>query len=146
MNMQTFPLLPTSLIRGKENCSPLAQFEYMFDEDDNDTTGGLEFGWKKSRFTGKEKALEAVKWLQANYPTQTYVVPSHPDKSGDYTISDFRDFNNAAPDVCFGFDGMPGHQSNPSAEATTLKILLLRLRLTARRVQHLGGRAYLHQK
>ena len=97
---------------GKENCDPLAQFEYMFDDDDKDTTGGLEFGWKKSRLEGKEKALEAVEWLQANYPLQTYVVPSHPDKSGGYKISDFRDFNNAAPDVCFGFDGMPGHQSN----------------------------------
>ena len=84
----------------------------MFDDDDKDTTGGLEFGWKKSRLEGKEKAIEAVKWLQANYPMQTYVVPSHPDKSGGYTISDFRDFNNAAPDVCFGFDGMPGHQRN----------------------------------
>ena len=97
---------------GKENCDPLAQFEYMFDDDDKDTTGGQEFGWKKSRLEGKEKALEAVKWLQANYPEQAYVVPSHPDKSGGYSISDFRDFNNAAPDVCFGFDGMPGHQSN----------------------------------
>ncbi len=97
---------------GKENCIPLAQFEYMFDDEDKDTTGGLEFGWKKSRLSGKEKALEAVKWLQTNYPEQTYVVPSHPDKSGSYTIADFRDFNNAAPDVCFGFDGMPGHQSN----------------------------------
>ncbi len=97
---------------GKENCDPLAQFEYMFDDDDKDTTGGREFGWKKSRLEGKEKALEAVKWLQANYPRQTYVVPSHPDKSGGYSIADFRDFNNAAPDFCFGFDGMPGHQSN----------------------------------
>ncbi|MBG0860022.1 MAG: hypothetical protein IQL11_10990 [Bacteroidales bacterium] len=95
-----------------ENCDPLAQFEYMFDDEDNDTTGGLAFGWKKGNFTGKEKALEAAKWLQANYPLQTYVVPSHPDKSGGYTISDFRDFNNAAPDVCFGFDAMPGHQKN----------------------------------
>ncbi|MFZ0282234.1 MAG: hypothetical protein WAL29_11320 [Bacteroidales bacterium] len=97
---------------GKENCNPLAQFEYMFDDEDNDTTGGQEFGWEKSRVDGKEKALQAVKWLQENYPMQTYVVPSHPDKSGGYTISDFRDFNNTAPDVCFGFDGMPGHQKN----------------------------------
>jgi hypothetical protein len=38
------------------------------------------------------------------------VIQSHPDKSSKYLISDFRDFNNIAPDVCFGFDGMPGHQ------------------------------------
>ena len=96
----------------KGNCNPLAQFEYMFDDDDNDTSGGLAFGWKKSNLEGKEKAREALKWLQDNYPSQTYVIPSHPDKSGDYTISDFRDFNYLAPDVCFGFDGMPGHQKN----------------------------------
>ena len=94
------------------NCDPVAQFEYMFDEDDLDTTGGQAFGWVKSKLSGKEKAIEAVKWLQTNYPMQAYVVPSHPDKSGGYTIADFRDFNNAAPDVCFGFDAMPGHQKN----------------------------------
>jgi hypothetical protein len=27
-----------------------------------------------------------------------------------YTISDFRDFNNGTPDVCFGFESIPGHQ------------------------------------
>jgi hypothetical protein len=97
---------------GKENCDPLAQFEYMFDDDDKDTTGGLVYGWKKSILDGKEKAREAIRWLQANYPLQTYVVPSHPDKSGGYTIADFRDFNTIAPDICFGFDGMPGHQKN----------------------------------
>ena len=95
---------------GKQNCDPLAQFEYMFDDEDLDTLGGLEFGWKKSSSMDKEKAREAVKWIQSNYPSQAYVIPSHPDKSGDYLISDFRDFNNIAPDVCFGFDGMPGHQ------------------------------------
>jgi len=99
---------------GKENCDPLAQFEYMFDDEDNDTTGGLESGWKKSSLEGKEKALEAAKWLQTNYPMQAYAIPSHPDKSGEYLISDFRDFNNVAPDVFFGFDGMPGHQKNPT--------------------------------
>jgi hypothetical protein len=97
---------------GNENCDPLAQFEYLFDNDDEDTSGGLAFGWKKNTLEGKEKAREAVAWLQSNYPSQSYAIPSHPDKSGDYLISDFRDFNNIAPDVCFGFDGMPGHQKN----------------------------------
>jgi hypothetical protein len=96
----------------KKNCNPLAQFEYMFDDDDMDTTGGLEFGLQKSRLKGREKALEAISWLQANYPDQSYVIPSHPDQSGEIFISDFRDMNNAGPDVCFGFDGMPGHQKN----------------------------------
>ncbi len=95
---------------GRQHCDPLAQFEYMFDDDDFDTLGGKAFGWVKSTASGKEKAREAIRWIQANYPRQAYVIPSHPDKSGSYLISDFRDFNNIAPDVCFGFDGMPGHQ------------------------------------
>lgn len=94
------------------NCDPLAQFEYMFDDADKDTSGGIEFGWKKSTSEGKEKAREALGWLQLNYPSEAYLIPSHPDKSGKYLISDFRDLNNLAPDVCFGFDGMPGHQKN----------------------------------
>jgi hypothetical protein len=96
------------------NCDPLAQFEYMFDEEDKDTTGGRQFGWVKDRSDGKAKAREAAKWLQANYAGKAYVIESHPDKSGAYTIADFRDFNNIAPDVFFGFDGMPGHQKNPT--------------------------------
>ena len=94
------------------NCDPVAQFEYMFDDDDLDSSGGALVGWVKSRKTGKEKALEAAKWLQTNYAGKAYVIESHPDKSGKYTIADFRNFNNAAPDVFFGFDGMPGHQKN----------------------------------
>lgn len=97
---------------GNENCDALAQFEYMFDDEDNDTTGGKEFGWIKSKLKGKEKALEAAAWLQANYGKKAYAIPSHPDKSGSYTIADFRDLNTVAPDVFFGFDGMPGHQKN----------------------------------
>ena len=31
---------------------------------------------------------------------------------GGYNVDNFRDFNNAAPDVCFGFEGAPGHQVN----------------------------------
>jgi hypothetical protein len=98
--------------KGSENCNALAQFEYMFDDDDKDTTGGKPSGWIKSRLTGKEKALEAAAWLQSNYGHQAYAIPSHPDKSGGYSIADFRDLNNKAPDVFFGFDGMPGHQKN----------------------------------
>ena len=31
---------------------------------------------------------------------------------GGYNVEHFRDFNNAGPDVCFGFEGAPGHQVN----------------------------------
>lgn len=124
---------------GTENCDPLAQFEYMFDDEDKDTTGGLEFGWKKSISKSKEKALEAVKWLQTNYPLQTYVIPSHPDKSGSYLISDFRDFNNIAPDVCFGFDGMPGHQENSIRGSYDLEEVVGAVEINNKRGGTFGG-------
>jgi hypothetical protein len=124
---------------GKQNCDPLAQFEYMFDDDDKDTTGGLEFGWKKSSLVKKEKAREAFGWLQSNFRLQAYVIPSHPDKSGNYSISDFRDFNNTAPDVCFGFDGMPGHQKNSIRGSYDLEEVVGAVEINKKRGGTFGG-------
>ncbi len=94
------------------NVSAIAQFEYMFDNGDTDATGGAAQGWTKSTATDHAKTLEALAWLQENHPTDSYVVPAHPERKQLYTISDFRDMNNEAPDVCFGFESMPGHQKN----------------------------------
>ncbi|MFZ4582040.1 MAG: hypothetical protein ACOYM7_05255, partial [Paludibacter sp.] len=98
------------------NCSPIAQFEFMFDNSDADLTGGVAQGWTKSALTGHAKTLEALTWLKTNYPTTSYLVPAHPERkqqtSGGYTIAAFRDMNNAAPTVCFGFESMPGHQKD----------------------------------
>ena len=44
----------------------------------------------------------------------SWIVPAHPERAASYSINHFRDLNNAAPTVAFGFEGMPGHQkSNP---------------------------------
>jgi acid phosphatase type 7 len=98
------------------NCNPIAQFEFMFDNSDTDVTGGVAQGWTKSTLTGHSKTLEALSWLNTNYPTTSYLVPAHPERkqqtSGGYTIAAFRDMNNAAPTVCFGFESMPGHQKD----------------------------------
>ncbi|MGB4575909.1 MAG: T9SS type A sorting domain-containing protein [Paludibacter sp.] len=98
------------------NCSPIAQFEFMFDNSDTDLTGGVAQGWTKSTLSGHDKTLEALTWLKTNYPTTSYLVPAHPERkqpSSGYTIASFRDMNNTAPDVCFGFESMPGHQKDP---------------------------------
>ena len=62
--------------------------------------------------------MAAISWMQQNYKTTGWMVPAHVERkqpgSGGYSISDFRDFNNAGPDVCFGFESMPGHQKDPS--------------------------------
>jgi UDP-2,3-diacylglucosamine pyrophosphatase LpxH len=98
------------------NCSPIAEYEFKFDNSDTDLTGGVAQGWTKSTLSGHAKTLEALAWLNANYPTSSYLVPAHPERkaqaSGGYTIAAFRDMNNAAPTVCFGFESMPGHQKD----------------------------------
>src|SRR5665647_2868246 len=98
------------------NCNPLAEFEFKFDGSDADLTGGVAQGWTKSTLYGHARTLEALSWLQTNYPTTSYLVPAHPERkqqaSGGYTIASFRDMNNAAPTVCFGFESMPGHQKD----------------------------------
>lgn len=97
---------------SSRNCNPVAEFEYKFDNSDKDNSEPN--GWVKSTATGKEKTLEAVAWLQANYPTSSWIVPTHPERANRFKIEDFRNMNNAGPDVCFGFDSQPGHQKEPN--------------------------------
>ncbi len=99
----------------KTNADPLAQFEYLYDSSDTDVAGGLSQGWTgKNTVNNHAKAVQAVQWLHDYYPTTSYAVFAHVERkqpgNGGYTVSDFRDFNNAAPGVAFGFESMPGHQ------------------------------------
>lgn len=91
-----------------DSATPISNFEYMFDAKDKDTSRSLE-GLLKSNSTAAD-AVAGAQWLEDNFKTTSYFLPNHPSRQLKYTISDFRDFNNAAPDVCFGFEGMPGHQ------------------------------------
>lgn len=105
---------------GHEHCStaiaaadsrPMAEFEYRFDANDADVEGGLAQGWMgKQVVNNHAKAVAAAEWLQKNYPRQSYLVPAHPERGDNYKVEDFRDLNNAAPDVAIGFEGLPGHQ------------------------------------
>jgi hypothetical protein len=114
------------------NADALAEFEYLFDYKDDDFSEGEGQGW-----TGKianisngpgagyemhEKAVASVEWLQENYPHTSYLAWAHIERKGafnpdkaygtGYNIEHFRDFNNAGPDVAFGFEGQPGHQAS----------------------------------
>ncbi len=105
------------------NCKVLAEFDYKFDKNDADITGGAAQGWIKSALPNLHpKSVEAVAWLQNNYPRTSYAILAHPERQGPwvdnktstgYNIEHFRDMNNAAPDVCFGFESIPGHQADP---------------------------------
>lgn len=99
---------------SKPNCNPLAEFEYKFDERDKDTIGGALQGWSKSKLSGHAKTLEALTWLRDNYPATSYSVIAHPERypqnTRGYSIGAIRDMNNTAPNICFGFESIPGHQ------------------------------------
>ncbi len=107
-------------VPGHEHCSVgvvaadasgLAEFEYRFDEGDNDTSGGPDGEWTgKIMENDHEKAVKAVEWMRDRYPLSSWIVFAHPERAASYAVADFRDFNDAAPDVAFGFEGLPGHQ------------------------------------
>lgn len=113
-------------IPGHEHClvgiiasdgQPISDFEYKFDRMDKDTSRSLPKQNDSPLYTildpdaySSTVAVAAAAWLQANYRYTSWLIPSHPERVDSYDIADFRDFNNASPDVSFGFEGMPGHQ------------------------------------
>jgi hypothetical protein len=100
----------TNEFSDNPNADAMAEFEYKFDEGDTDTIGPG--NWVKSKKSGHGKTIEAIEWLQVNHRYTSWVVPGHPERSSGFTISDFRNMNIAGPDVCFGFESMPGHQKS----------------------------------
>jgi hypothetical protein len=94
------------------NANVVAQFEYQFDYNDNDTSGDNSMGWVKSANanTTDAKMVEAAAWLQNNYGTTSWLTPAHPERKKNWTGATFRKLNDAAPSVAFGFESMPGHQ------------------------------------
>lgn len=98
-------------IVGETDGTPIARFEYLFDRNDTGTTSDSHLGVSgKTASTTHQKGLDGLKWLQTNYAGRSYVLLNHPSRRLLYTIQDLRDLNDAAPDVCFGMEGFPGHQ------------------------------------
>jgi hypothetical protein len=62
-----------------------------------------------------ENAMKGIEWLKAHYPATSYCFINHPSREavGPYPIEAFRNFNTSAPEICFGFEGMPGHHKDP---------------------------------
>ena len=99
-----------------EDATAIGEFEYRFDRGDGDTSGGPGGAWAGKQYNQNEhaKAVEATQWMQENHPENGWIVFAHPERASSYTAADFRDFNDAGPTVAFGFEGMPGHQKNPT--------------------------------
>jgi hypothetical protein len=118
---------------------PIAEFEYRFDKSDKDgtttSTTATAMGWsgklQDSYYQANgyydysavlglnllhNKTLDAVKWMQANYPTNGYITPAHVERAGcgvnAWSIAAFRDLNDNGPEVFFGFEGIPGHEKS----------------------------------
>jgi hypothetical protein len=66
---------------------------------------------------GHAKTVEAVKWMKQEHAASSYYIPAHLERAGPFNpngnngfnIEHLRNFNNAAPDVAFGFETQPGH-------------------------------------
>ena len=96
---------------AEENGLAIARHEYLFDRDDTGAAADDIIGAAgKSTENSHARAVAGVRWLAANYPASSYFLINHPSRQLGYSIAAIRDFNNAAPDVAFGFEGMPGHQ------------------------------------
>jgi hypothetical protein len=113
---------------GAGNADKMAEFEYRFDRADTDAIGPVDAS-SNPIWTGKDnvnntgtaghaKSVTGVQWLQANYPLQSYAVPTHTERQGPFSatsskgfnIEHFRDYNNAGPTVAFGIES-PGHMA-----------------------------------
>jgi hypothetical protein len=125
-----------------DDASAISAFEYQFDKSDTDTSrngeetrygtltkqNGRNPSTQATKSSGNERHLDAVaacSWMQKQYDAgaidNAWIIFAHIERAGvfkpgssdgGYNIEHFRDFNNAAPDVCFGFEGAPGHQVN----------------------------------
>ncbi|MCM3630872.1 S-layer homology domain-containing protein [Paenibacillus glycanilyticus] len=94
------------------------QFEYLFTNRDATWFNPADvLQWEAAddrAYSTHADSLSAINWLKRNYPETSYMIVNHPSRGvGKYKISDFRDFNNAAPDIAFGFEGMLGNQMEP---------------------------------
>jgi len=66
---------------------------------------------------GHTKTVEALNWMKAYHAKGSYYVPAHLERAGPFNVSGnngfnvehLRNFNNAAPEVAFGFESQPGH-------------------------------------
>jgi len=99
----------------------LALFEYLFDAVDTDDSSPFASTETKLATNDHAKAVAAAQWLQTNHQGDSWFIPAHPERyrypSGvpnyeGWNIEHFRDLNNVAPDVFFGFESVPGHQAS----------------------------------
>jgi hypothetical protein len=122
-------------VPGHEHCSTavhqygdlasaISEFEFRFDDSDDDTSrigepsllDTVELGNVLTKTNDdKADAILGVKWMQALAESglaDAWVVPAHVERAHSYHIEDFRNWMDAGPDVAYGMEGAPGHQTS----------------------------------
>ncbi len=111
----------TAIYQYDDSATAISEFEYRYDDSDSDTSRDGEpslltdYGPLAKTNDTKADAIAAVEFMQALHDqgvADAWVVPAHIERANSYTIADFRNWNNAGPDVAFGYEGAPGHQTS----------------------------------
>lgn len=97
---------------------------------------------------GHLKTVEAVKWMAQNHGAGSYYIPTHLERAGPFNadsnngfnVEHLRNFNNAAPDVAFGFETQPGHGA--SSDRGEYAVLRNSFVGSATNVDSVGGTTY----
>ena len=118
-DMPTYEHVGIGIISGKygseSSLKATRQFEYLFTDRDEamfDPKDVADWNKQDSRaYTTPEDAQSGM--ASENYGNRSYALLNHPSRKTVYTIADIRDFNNIAPNVVFGMEGMPGNQMEP---------------------------------
>ncbi|KKO55078.1 S-layer protein [Paenibacillus sp. DMB20] len=110
---------------SEESVNAVNQFEYLFTNRDEKMFVPADVAqWKEQggrAYSTPEDARKALAWLEKNYSETSYALLNHPSRKQVYTIADIRDFNNIAPNVVFGMEGMPGNQMEPDRGGLNLE-------------------------
>jgi hypothetical protein len=113
----------TAIYQYDNSGSAISEFEFRYDRSDDDTSRTGEasilstYGPLEKTNDTAEDAVAGVAFMQALKDegiADAWVVPAHIERANSYTIADFRNWNNAGPEVAFGFEGAPGHQTSGS--------------------------------
>jgi hypothetical protein len=107
----------SSAPQSEDAIKALNHFEYLFTTRDPSMFNPADVAsWGTTRYNmTHDDALKAIAWLKDNYPDSSYSTINHAFRyPTSYTISDFREFNDLAPNVVFAIEGMVGNQMEPN--------------------------------
>lgn len=96
-----------NVVIAAEEPDALSSFEFLCDARDNSVELDLP-KWNRTR----SDALSCAAFLEGSYGDAAFLLPAHPSRQNRYGIADLRALNDAAPDVMFGFEGIPGAQKS----------------------------------